>query len=76
MNIHVIISTYNGARWIEKCLTSIFASSIPLKVNLIDNASSDNTLDIVKKKFPAVDITPNYENRVREGKQYLAQEST
>lgn len=62
MNIHVIISTYNGSRWIEKCLKSIFASSIPVKVNLIDNASSDDTLDIVIRKFPSVDITPNYEN--------------
>jgi len=62
MNIHVIISTYNGARWIEKCLKSIYASSIPVKVNLIDNVSSDNTLDIIRKHFPEVDITPNHEN--------------
>jgi len=62
MNIHVIISTYNGARWIEKCLKSVFASSIPVKVKLIDNASSDNTLEIISKQFPEVDVTPNYKN--------------
>lgn len=62
MNVHVIISTYNGVKWIEKCLASVFASSIPLKVSLIDNASLDNTLEIVRTRFPDVEITPNFEN--------------
>lgn len=62
MNIHVIISTYNGARWIEKCLKSVFASTIPVTVSLIDNDSSDSTLDIISTKFPDVDITPNRKN--------------
>lgn len=59
MNIHVIISTHNGSPWIEKCISSLLSSSIPLKVQVIDNVSTDNTLEIVKTRFPQVEITPN-----------------
>ena len=50
----VIIVTYNGAKWIEKCLTSIINSSIQLDIIIIDNLSTDNTIDIIKENFSDV----------------------
>ena len=51
-----IIVTYNGSQWIEQCLQSLANSSCPLTVLVIDNGSTDNTLEIVREKFPAVRV--------------------
>lgn len=59
MNIHVVISTRNGAYWIEKCLNSVVNSSIPLTIKVIDNASSDDTVAIIRSKFPQIELTCN-----------------
>lgn len=45
MKILCIIVTYNGMRWIAKCLQSITQSTIPMDVFIIDNNSSDGTID-------------------------------
>jgi GT2 family glycosyltransferase len=50
-SIYVIIVTHNAMTWINKCLTSIFKSSIPVKVIIVDNASTDNTINEIKKNF-------------------------
>lgn len=51
-DIYVIIVTYNGERWIERCLNSIYSSSIKAIPIVIDNGSSDYTVSIIKEKFP------------------------
>lgn len=55
--IAIIIVTWNGMKWIEKCLNSIRESNYPSTVFLIDNNSPDETPDFVEKKFPEVRIT-------------------
>jgi len=62
MNIHVIIVTYNGAEWIEKCITSILNSNIVCKIKIIDNVSSDDTVDIIRKKFPDITLSITDQN--------------
>lgn len=49
--VFAIVVTYNGANWIKKCLHSLLTSSIPVNVIIIDNCSTDNTLDIIEKSF-------------------------
>lgn len=48
-SVYIIIVTYNGMRngWIEKCLLSIANSIIKVNVFIIDNASTDNTVDFL-----------------------------
>ena len=48
----VIIVTYNGLKWMKKCLDSIRQSSIPLDTIIIDNGSTDGTQDFIKKEYP------------------------
>lgn len=55
-SIHVIIVTYNGMKWIEKCLKSVALSDMSVKIILIDNKSTDGTADFVKKEFPEVQL--------------------
>lgn len=49
--IATIIVTYNGEKWIKKCLDSIVNSPYPTDIFVVDNCSTDQTLSIVKK-FP------------------------
>lgn len=50
--LFVIIVTYNGAYWISRCINSVYRSSIPTIPIVVDNGSSDKTLDIINKEFP------------------------
>ncbi|MCT6869419.1 glycosyltransferase [Apibacter sp.] len=54
-NIVSIIVTYNGEKWIKKCLDSLLASSILTDIYIIDNNSTDNTLNIIKS-YPNVSV--------------------
>ncbi len=47
IKIFSIVVTYNGAPWIEKCLHHLFKSDIQTEVIIIDNASTDNTLELL-----------------------------
>lgn len=47
--ISVIIAVFNGVKTLEKCLTSCFEQSHPLEIIVIDGASSDGSLEIIKK---------------------------
>ena len=66
-NLFVIIVTYNGEKWIEKCLSSVYKSTIPLTTIVIDNKSSDNTVQYIKTNFPMV-ILFEYQNNLGFGK--------
>lgn len=61
MKIFSIIVTYNGAPWIEKCLHHLFQSDVRTEVIVIDNASTDNTLELLKK-IPNIRLIKNKEN--------------
>ena len=50
---HVIIVTYNGAKWITKCLDSIKGID---NIIIVDNNSTDNTVEIISKNFPKVTL--------------------
>ena len=62
MNVHVIISTHNGAYWIEKCISSVLNSSIGVQISIIDNVSTDQTVAIIRTKFPEVKLICNEED--------------
>lgn len=62
MNIHVVISTFNGAAWVEKCISSVLLSSVPVKIRMIDNVSADNTVAIIRQQFPDVYLIENSVN--------------
>lgn len=54
MSILVIVVTYNATKWIDDCFGSLQKSTIPLDVIVIDNKSTDNTVKIIKDKFPEI----------------------
>lgn len=62
MTLYIIIVTYNAEKWIDKFMASINNSTVKCKVIVIDNASQDATIDIIKSKHPDVDLIENHEN--------------
>lgn len=57
----VIIVTYNGEKWIERCLTSVDPDK-GIDGIVIDNGSTDETLSIIRQKFPYVRIIETGKN--------------
>jgi len=56
--ILVVIVTYNGRKWLEKCLGSVHGADI----FVVDNASSDGCAEYVKANFPSAILVQNSEN--------------
>lgn len=60
--VYSIIVTFNGSKWIEKCLNSIQNSTFKTNIIVIDNNSSDNTVAIIKNKYPDVNLIKSTKN--------------
>jgi glycosyltransferase involved in cell wall biosynthesis len=48
MKFSIVIPTYNSEKTIKKCLDSVFSQKRDCEVIIVDNASNDNTLEIVQ----------------------------
>ncbi len=61
-NTSVIIVTYNHQEYIENCLKSLFLEGAQ-EIIVVDNASTDITVEIIEKNFPQVTLIKNHENK-------------
>ena len=61
-NVFVVIVTYNGEQWIQKCLQSVYDSEVKLTPIVVDNASIDTTLKIIEQYFTEAHIINSGEN--------------
>lgn len=48
----VIVVTYNGMKWIERCLYSVAMSRLKADIMVVDNGSTDGTPQYVQEEFP------------------------
>lgn len=60
--IAVVILNWNGAKLLEQFLPSVIAYSDEAKIYVADNASTDNSLEVIKNTFPTVEIIQNDAN--------------
>ncbi len=60
--VYVVIVTYNGMKWIERCLNSLLLSSITIHIIVIDNQSIDGTAEYIEQSFPDVDLIKSNKN--------------
>lgn len=58
----VIVVTYNAMQWVDRCLNSIFSSSIPLDVYVVDNGSIDGSQDYIKSFGEKVEFYQSKQN--------------
>ena len=57
--IAVVILNWNGAKLLEQFLPSVVAYSNEATVYVADNASTDNSIEIIKNQFPTIKIIQN-----------------
>lgn len=60
--VFIVVVTWKGMKWIEKCLTSIQASKYPVSTIVIDNNSPDETPDYIEKNFEGVILVRSDKN--------------
>ena len=60
--IAVVILNWNGAKLLEQFLPSVIAYSDEANIYLADNASTDNSIAVIKEQFPSVKIIQNEGN--------------
>lgn len=62
-SVGVVILNYNGKYLTETCVRSVLASSYPLTtLFVVDNASTDGSVEHICKLFPDVQMVENSEN--------------
>lgn len=62
MNLFVIIVTFKGHQWYERCFTSLRKSEIPVQIVVVDNASNDGTVEYIRENFPEMHLIESKEN--------------
>ena len=62
MEVTVVIPNYNGIKYMEACLNSIYKGSMIPEVIVIDNASTDGSAELVAEKYPACQLIRFDEN--------------
>ena len=58
----VVIVTYNGMQWLERCIGSVMSSSVPADIFICDNGSTDGTADFIEKHYPSVHLVRSDNN--------------
>ena len=62
MKTLVIIVTFNGRNWLERCLGSVRASEVPADLYVWDNDSTDGSADYVQGHFPEAKLVRSADN--------------
>lgn len=61
--ISIVIVNFNGQRFLEPCLSSLAGQSFKnFEIILVDNNSSDGSVDFIHEHFPEVTVIKNKEN--------------
>lgn len=61
--VSIIVLNMNGKRYLENCMKSLSNISYPnYEMILVDNASTDDSVDFIRKNYPEVKIIKNKEN--------------
>lgn len=60
--IFVIVVTYKGMRWYDKCFSSLRESTIPLQTVVVDNTPGEEDAEYIQSHFPEVHLIKTNEN--------------
>lgn len=61
--VDIIIVNYNGLRYLEACLDSLFKTDyLHFSVIVVDNGSADGSVELIREKYPKARLILNGEN--------------
>ena len=60
--VFVIVVTYKGSQWYDRCFSSLRASTFPVQTIVVDNASTDGSTDYIKTNFPEIILIESDKN--------------
>ncbi len=63
MKVIVVVPNWNGKEHLASCLDSLRSQTLKAHVILVDNGSSDNSVEFVKKNYPEVEIIRHRNNK-------------
>ena len=60
----IVIPNYNGIKYIQACLESLYGGTVTdIEVIVVDNASVDGSMELVRDRFPQIRLIVNQENK-------------
>jgi GT2 family glycosyltransferase len=62
MKVYAVIVTYNGMQWYDRCLLSLQRSDVQTHIIVIDNASTDSSVNYIKNKYPEIILIESKKN--------------
>jgi GT2 family glycosyltransferase len=62
VKLFVIIVTYKGRQWYDRCFGSLRDSTIPVQTIVVDNASNDGTVEYIREHYPEIHLIEPKEN--------------
>ena len=62
MKVLAVIVTYNGMKWADRCFSSLETSILRPDVYVVDNGSTDGTVDYIKSHYPDTILIENDKN--------------
>src|SRR5579884_261387 len=63
-DISIIIVSYNVWVYLKPCINSVLAQKgVSVEIIVVDNHSTDGTIEAIQKEFPTVKLVANTENK-------------
>ena len=64
VRLAIVIVNFNARDWLEKCLRTIYEQDIveELEIVVVDCASTDDSVDVVRREFPSCKLIASEEN--------------
>lgn len=62
--VSIVVLSYNTASYLTECLTSVYKNvqDLPFEIIVVDNNSKDNSVHMIKTRFPKVKLIEEEEN--------------
>ena len=60
--VFVVVVTFKGGQWYDRCFTSLRESTIPVQAVVVDNASNDGTVEYIREHYPEIHLIESKEN--------------
>ena len=61
--VAVVIPNWNGAHFLSECLDSLLRQTAACEIVVVDGASSDGSVELVRTRFPIVKLVSLSSNR-------------